>query len=106
MVVGVGGVDFMVEVGSLIGVEVVGGEEEWLFLVGVVGGSIVVYLGFLVGVGLVVIGVGVGIEVIMMGDFSVLIFFVEEGCVIVVGVGVVGFVYSCWIGFGFGIGGS
>lgn len=70
------------------------------------GGNTVVDSGFLVGAGLVVIGVGVGTEATTTGDSSVLTFSVEEGCATAAGVGAAGFAYSCWTGFGLGAGGS
>ncbi|MCT5858515.1 hypothetical protein LZN24_33510, partial [Pseudomonas aeruginosa] len=60
--------DFTAEAGSLIGAEAAGGEEEWPSLAGAAGGSTVVYSGFLVGAGLVVIGAGVGTEATTTGD--------------------------------------
>ena len=69
-------------------------------------GGTVVDSGFLVGAGLVVIGAGVGTEATTTGDSSVLTFSVEESCATAAGVGAAGFAYSCWTGFGLGVGGS
>ncbi|MGU1750698.1 hypothetical protein ACSEQ3_30045, partial [Pseudomonas aeruginosa] len=98
--------DFTAEAKGLIGAEAAGGEEGWPSLAGAAGGNTVVDSGFLVGAGLVVIGVGVGTEATTTGDSSVLTFSVEEGCATAAGVGAAGFAYSCWTGFGLGAGGS
>ncbi|MBN0231322.1 hypothetical protein JTL43_33470, partial [Pseudomonas aeruginosa] len=64
--------DFTAEAKGLIGAEAAGGEEGWPSLAGAAGGNTVVDSGFLVGAGLVVIGVGVGTEATTTGDSSVL----------------------------------